>query len=157
MFWKFLIIMIAADFLCFIIFAFLVTALLAPLALVGRKNSVALITAVAIPQIILAGVVQIYFWGLWAAFCSAMAAKYSVMPEISHHWVYYVVAFLCCTAPITYMESREIAAAENASEASSTRRGTSVYRAIAIAAFVVFSIWPSLYSWPYSWVLTHIV
>jgi hypothetical protein len=157
MFWRFLFTLFVADIICTLAFAVLITALLAPLLLVARKESMALVAAVGILVAVVAGASQIYFWGLWAAFCSATAAKYSAMPEISQHWVYYLVAFMACTAPLSYLASQEVAAAQNSAEANNTRRGTAMYGVIAIVAFIAFSVWPNLYSWPYSWALAHIV
>jgi len=155
MFWTFLITMVVADFVCTIAFSLLLVAIMSPLALLARQERAAV--AVALVVVILAGVLQIYFWGLWAAFCSAIAVKYSALPGVSYHWVYYVIGFLSCTAPLSYLARQEVAVAENAAEANNTRRGTSVYSAIAIVAFVLFCIWPTLYSWPYSWALRYIV
>ena len=155
MFWKFIITMIVADFVCTIAFSLLVVAIMSPLLLAARKERAAIPVAVVVA--ILGGALQIYFWGLWAAFCCATAAKFSALPEVSYHWVYYVIAFMCCTAPLGYLASQEVAAAENAAEANNTRRGTSMYGAIAIGAFILFCIWPNLYSWPYSWALAYLV
>jgi hypothetical protein len=155
MFWRFLLKMFIADFACMFVFAFALMAVLAPFALVARQESPAKI--LVIPMAVIAGAFQVYFWGLWAAFCSATAAKYSAMAEVSHHWLYYVAGFMFCTGPLGYMAHKETQMAQSYDEVRGIQRGTSLYSLIAVVAFIVFCIRPSLHAWPYSWALRFVV
>lgn len=155
MFWMFLLKLFVADWICVLLFAIGLMVVLAPFALVARKESGT--TIAAIPMLVVAVAFQAYFWGLWGGFCSATAIKHSAMPDVSHHWLYYVVGFGFCTAPLSWMASKERMMSQTAEEARGVERGASQYSLIAIAAFIVFSIWPSLSEWPYSWILRFVV
>ena len=154
MFWKFLLKMSVADLLCVYVFAFALVVVLAPLLLIARKESRTKFAGP--PLVVVAAAFQIYFWGLWAAFCSATAAKYQQCRK-SLSWLYYLAAFAFCTAPLAYLAHKETMMAQSSAEVSNTERGTALYSLLAIAAFLVFSVWPSLYSWAYSWALGFVV
>jgi hypothetical protein len=155
MFWIFLLKLFVADWICVLVFAIGLMVVLAPFALVARKESA--VAIVGIPMLVVAIAFQAYFWGLWAAFCSATAVKHSAMPEVSHHWLYYVIGFGFCVAPLGWLASKERMMSQTTEDARAVERGASQYSLIAIVAFIVFSVWPSLSEWPYSWILQFVV
>ena len=78
-------------------------------------------------------------WG-WAAYISYLAHIWSARPEVAQHWLYYVVAFFGCTAPLSSM-----AAGENNS-------GSAIHILLTSIAFVVFCVWPAAALALYGWV-----
>ncbi|MBI3417842.1 MAG: hypothetical protein HY043_21325 [Verrucomicrobia bacterium] len=155
MYWKYFLKFMLADFLCTIVFTFVVVTTLVPLAFGAKVQTAGKILAV--PVIVVSGAAQIYFWGFWAAFCSGFAAKYSAMPTVSHRWLYYVTAFFFCTAPLGWLSLEETQVAQSSQERRGIERGTTLYSLVAIAAFLVFCFWPALVEWPYAWALSHIL
>ncbi len=155
MFLKFVVTMAIADFVCILVFSLVMVAVFAPFMLIARNESA--LKVAAVPMTVIGGSLQVYFWGLWGAYCAGAAIKFSAMPVVSHHWVYYVIAFMFCTAPLGYLASREIGTAQDSGEARSIQRGSSIFGTIAIVAFILFCIWPNLTARPYSWALAHVL
>jgi len=93
---------------------------------------------------------QIYFWGLWAAYCAALVVSRTALPEVTHKSLYYLVAVLSLLAPLGYMMSQEQIGASQR-EAQRIASGTMLYSSIVIAAFGVFVFWPGLMRVPYGW------
>jgi len=149
MFWGFLLRLLIGDFLVPIVFSFMIVPLLGLLALTNRgKPNLSLLGYPVLALLLLA---QLYFWGMWAAYCAALAVVRASHPDVTHSWLYYVVAFLCVTAPIGYLSSQEQASGTSAQEARGIQRGSTLYGAFAIVAFLAFSLWPGLMATPYSW------
>ena len=155
MYWKYFLIFVAAQFVCLILFSFVVVATLAPLAISVKSQSVARI--LAMPVMIASGLAQVYFWGFWVAFCSGFATKYATMPTVSYRWLYYVTAFFFCTGPLGYLSHKESQTAQSSLEQRGIARGTLLYSLVAIAAFFVFRVWPGLVEWPYGWALHYVL
>lgn len=107
--------------------------------------------AVVFPVMTLAGGFQIYFWGLWAAFCVAVILKFTHKPEVTWDWLYWVCGFMWCTSLIGWFAHKEKMMSTSVEEVHRIEKGTNFYSLIAIGAFVLFAFSPSLANWPYGW------
>lgn len=154
MFWKFILKMLVAEGICiFSFFVFTFISLFLQVAPVTSKASARKVLALL--SVVVAGAFQLFFWCFWAAFCSASAAKFSIAPVVSHHWLYYVAAFIYCTTPCAVI-SKAYRGFHSAA-AHDIQRHVTLYNLIAATAFIIFCIWPALYAWPYSWALGFVV
>src|SRR5882724_5381874 len=94
-------------------------------------------TLLTYPLMGLAAVAQVYFWGLWAAYCAALVVSRTALPEVTHKSLYYAVAVLSALAPLGYLMGKErIGATER--EAQRIGSGTMLYSGIVIVAFGLF-------------------
>jgi len=77
-------------------------------------------------------------WG-WAAYVSILTHSWSALPGVTQHWIYYILGFLGCVAPLSAMASEE------------NNSGSVIHINLAALAFIIFCIWPvaifSLYGW----------
>jgi hypothetical protein len=77
-------------------------------------------------------------WG-WAAWIAYLAHTWSARPEVTQHWLYYIIAFFSCVGTLSSM-----AAGENNS-------GSGIHISLTSFMFIVFCIWPvtamALYGW----------
>lgn len=96
---------------------------------------------------------QIYFWGLWAAFCVAVTARFTRGPQVTLDWLYWVFGFMWCTSLIFWLAHKEQQSSATAAEAHSVESGAALYSMIAGAAFLVFAFAPRLSDWPYGWLI----
>lgn len=137
-----------------LIFSLVVVALAAPLALFSRSRNPP--KALVVPFFALLAGGQVYFWGLWAAFCVAATYHYTTKPEVTWNWLYWAAGFVWCASLIGYLSHNEQLMSESTAEAAGVQKGTMFYSLIALAAYVAFAIWPRLMIWPYGWFL-HLV
>lgn len=79
-------------------------------------------------------------WG-WAAYVAFYIRNWSSSPEVTQHWLYYLVGFFGCIAPLTYMASKDTGAT-----------GSSIHIFLTVVAFIAFCIWPSAAHALYGWV-----
>jgi hypothetical protein len=77
-------------------------------------------------------------WG-WAAYVAWLAHSWSVTPEVTQHWLYYVIGFFGCVSPLSAMAAGE------------RNTGSSVHILLTSVAFVVFCIWPVTAIGMYGW------
>jgi hypothetical protein len=82
---------------------------------------------------------QIYVVLGWAAFCVAMAHVFIAKPGIVHWWIYYVLAFFGCGAPLN----------------ESTRGSTNTIALFSLGSFLTFSFFPIL-TRPWHWFIQFI-
>ncbi len=148
MFWGFVLRLLVGAFLAPIVFSFMVVPLLGLLSLTVRKDASKL-SPIGYPIFALLFLAQFYFWGMWAAYCAALAVFRA--PDVTHAWLYYIVAFLFVTAPVGYLTSKELASAGSVREVRGIQGGATLYSGFAIVAFVAFSVWPGLMVFPYGW------
>jgi hypothetical protein len=96
---------------------------------------------------------QLYFWGMWAAYCAGLAWVRSFHQGMPTAFLYYAIAFLFLSGPIGYLSFKEQKLADSIHEARGIRRGMALYRAFAIVAFIIFALWPRLMPIikPYGW------
>src|SRR5262245_9937381 len=119
MFWRFFIKLLVANFLVVLIFSFvLVVGVVLPfgLALAATEKHPILKRLLALPLTTIPGVLQLYFWGGWSAFCVALAHKYTSAQMSSWHWVYWLVALASCISPLAWLTQQESIGAKSSSE-----------------------------------------
>lgn len=150
MFWGFVLRLLVGSFLAPILFSFLLVPLLGLLALTVRRGKPKL-SLIGYPVLAMLVLAQVYFWGMWAAYCAFLAMVRASNPDVTHRWLYFVVAFLFVTAPVGYLSSQEQVAATSAQEVRGIRQGSKLYSGFAVVAFLAFSLWPSLMLIPYGW------
>jgi hypothetical protein len=136
-----------AGFLALFIFSLGLMACLAPIALFAKWGSPPKV--VVLPLMGIAAIYQMYFWGLWSAFCVAMTLSYTQKPEVTWDWAYWTAGFMECTSPIGWLAHKERQSSQSPEEARNIQKGTMLYSLIAIVAFGVFAFFPSLMSAPY--------
>jgi hypothetical protein len=77
-------------------------------------------------------------WG-WAAYIAHLSHSWSAAPEVTQHWLYFVIGFFGCVGPLASMAAGE------------TNIGTAIHFFLTSIAFIVFCIWPiaatTLYGW----------
>lgn len=150
MFWGFFFRLLVGSVLAPFAFAFMLMPFIGIMALTVRRGTSKL-SPLAYPAFTVALLAQLYFWGMWAAYCAALAVVRASHPDVTHTWLYYVVAFLFVTAPIGYLASKEQSSVASAQEGRGIQRGSTLYSAFAILAFLAFSFWPALMTTPYGW------
>jgi hypothetical protein len=136
-----------AGFGALLIFSFGLMACLAPIALFAKWGSPP--KAVVLPLMGIAAIYQMYFWGLWSAFCVAMTLSYTQKPDVTWDWAYWTAGFMECTSPIGWLAHKERQSSQSLEEVRNIQKGTMLYSLIAIVAFAVFAFFPSLMSAPY--------
>ncbi len=150
MFWSFFI----GLFIASIIFPFVYTFLAIPLfGLMGLffvvqgedgSGNKKRFNFLAYPIKILVLLTNVYILSGWSAYAASRAFVYTSVPQVSNKWIYYVVGFFLCYGPLSFMASKEPPEGQ-----SSALYGI----LIGMAAYILFSIWPSLMAWPYGWFL----
>ena len=140
LFWLFL--FLALTGLLFMwIEPFLVMPLILPLTLFKNEKHpmTYVISAVAMFW-------QMYVLLAWCVVCLFFTAAASSKPEVQHHWLYYILGFLGCLAPIQAMASYD----------REPNRATALKQSVAITivafAFIVFPFVPHL-TMPWSWLV----
>ena len=144
-------ILLAASLPALFIFSVGVMGLLSPLSFF--RNPERLSKAMSLPILGLAGIYQIYFWGLWSAFIVALTYKHTIGPEVTWDWMYFVSGFAWCTALIGWLSHKERQSSESLKEDRGIVSGTFMYSTVALVAYVVFAIWPHLMLAPFGWAI----
>lgn len=142
-------VLLVAVFPAILLFSLGVSVFLAPFALF--KSPAGPPKTVLFPLVGLMGLFQIYFWGLWAAFCVAVTYRYANNPEVTSGWLYFVFGFFWSTSLIGWLNFKELRARPQ--EARGIERGTMLYSLVVVGAYIVFAIWPTLILTPYGWAL----
>ena len=142
---------LAASVPALIIFSVGVMGLLSPLSLFPRAERFP--KAVVLPITTLAGLYQIYFWGLWSAFIVALTYRYTIRPEVTWDWMYFICGFTWCTALIGWLSHKERLSSKSLEEEQGIVSGTLMYSTVALMAYIVFAIWPHLMLAPFGWAL----
>jgi len=145
------VILLFAGFLAVLIFSVGLMACLAPLTLFKKSERPPKV--IILPFFGIAAVYQIYFWGLWSAFCVAMTIRFTQKPEVNWDWLYWIAGFMWCISLIGWLAHKERQGSQSLEEARGIQKGTTLYSLIAIAAFLVFAFAPSLMLPPYGWAL----
>lgn len=143
--------LLLAGFGALFVFSVGLMACLAPIGLFAKWGRPP--KAVVLPLMGIAAIYQVYFWGLWSAFCVAMTLSYTQKPEVTWDWAYWTAGFMECTSLIGWLAHKERQSSESLGEVRNIQRGTMIYSLIAIVAFGVFAFFPSLMSAPYGRVL----
>ena len=100
---------------------------------------------------------QTYIWLGWAAYCVALALRYTESPSVDNSIVYYAAAFIAANLPITFLALKESAVTETDGQRYRIQRGTAFYRIVTLTAFMIFCISPQLMRGPYGWMVERIV
>ncbi|MEX0662944.1 MAG: hypothetical protein WEA58_02170 [Balneolaceae bacterium] len=143
-----------AGFVAVFIFSITLVIIMSPLFLVSDSEDPAKI--LMYPLIGIGGIYQVYFWALWASYCVAITYKFTTDPA-TWSWLYFICGFLWCVSLIGWLSSKEQQGAKSLSEVKSIQGGSTFYSIIAVAAFIVFALWPSLMEMPFGWALNLLV
>jgi hypothetical protein len=137
-FWFFLL-LVFQGFAFTWVYPLLIAPLMGFLMLATRKNSEK-VTPVVWFAIVIGFVGTAYvLWG-WAAYIASLSHSFSSAPEVTHHWLYFVIGFFGCSAPLSSMAAGE------------DNIGSTIHIFLTSIAFIVFCIWPSAASALYGWV-----
>ena len=150
---KYNIILLLSGFPAIFLFSLGLMACFAPLALFAKMAKPPVI--ILVPVTILAGAFQVYFWGLWSAYCVAITYKFTLRPEVTRHWIYFVTGFFNSSSLISWLSYKE-REGESYQRQREIQTGTMYYAAVAWVAFIVFSIWPTLITPTYGWVMNYL-
>ena len=147
MFWGLILKLLIGSVVAPVVFSFILMPFFGLTYLITKKNK-------KILNYLASGllfIVQAYYWGMWAAYCSNLALSYSEQPEINYKWVCYIVGLLFCLAPISWLTYKEKSSAESTDRQNKIQKGANLYSVITLLAFVVFSIWPQFMNLLYGW------
>ena len=143
--------LLVSGFIAILIFSIGLMVLVSPLALFAKSNNPP--KMIVFPLMWITGIYQIYFWGLWSAFCVAVALMYTQKPEVTWDWLYWVTGFMWCTSLIGWLAHKERQGSQSFDETQGIQKGTTFYSLIAVVAFIVFAFMPSFIALPYGWAL----
>ena len=105
----------------------------------------------AIPIYLLAGVYNLFFWGLWASFCIIVTIVFIQKSSVRFDWIYWISAFLWNNSLIGYLNFKEQQTAQSYDELKSIQTGTAMYGMMSIVAFLIFAFNPEWIKYPYGW------
>jgi hypothetical protein len=102
---------------------------------------------------LITGAFQIYFWGLWSAYCVSVTYKYTTRADVTLDWIYFLVGFFYSTSIILSLNSKEQSGDQNKIRKilSKTQKNSAYYYVIAWIAFLLFSFRPSFITPVYGW------
>jgi hypothetical protein len=80
-------------------------------------------------------------WG-WAAYIAHLSHTFSSTPEVTHHWLYFVLGFFGCVAPLASMSAGE------------DNIGSVIHFYLTAIVFIVFCVWPAAATLLYGWLPT---
>ena len=135
---KFILLLLFLGFVFKWIHPFLIGPLIGLVMLGFRKNAEKPNAWVWLVMVI-AFAVNAYVLGGWAAYIAHLSHSWSAAPEVTQHWLYFVIGFFGCVGPLFSMAEGE------------TNIGTAIHTYLTSIAFIVFCIWPiaatTLYGW----------
>jgi hypothetical protein len=142
MFWKFAGWLFVASVVFPFAYSFLVLPLipfslgLAGLFYAAESNDHRrILYAFAFPLAVIVVLGSLYIITGWSAYVAARTITYAHHPLVSHPWIYYVVGFLLCAGPLSFMQSYE---AKDPSVVST------LSLILAPVMYIVFCVWPNL-------------
>jgi hypothetical protein len=150
MFWGFVLRLFIGDLVAVFAFSLMVVVLLRLLQPTATKGEWKVPPADYL-RLGLLMLAQLYFWGMWAAYCAGLAWVRSFQQGIATTLLYYAIAFLFLSGPIGYLASEEQKVADSSHEAHGIRRGAVLYGAFTTVAFIIFALWPPVMVVPYGW------
>jgi hypothetical protein len=135
---KFILLLLVLGFVFKWIYPLLIAPLMGLVMLPFRKNpEKPSAWAWLVMAIVFAGNAYV-LWG-WAAYIAHLSHSWSAAPEVTQHWLYFVIGFFGCVGPLASMGAGE------------TNIGTAIHFNLTSIAFIVFCIWPiaatTLYGW----------
>ena len=99
---------------------------------------------------LISGAFQIYFWGLWAAFCVSVTYKYTTRTDVTLDWIYFLVGFFNSSLIIVSLNSKEQSGDHNKIR-KKVQQSSGYYSVIAWIGFLLFSFRPSFITPVYGW------
>ena len=79
-------------------------------------------------------------WG-WAAYVARLTHSWSAAPDVTQHWLYYILGFFGCVSPLSAMAAGE------------DNTGSAIHIFLTAFAFITFCIWPVTAFVLYGWIL----
>lgn len=155
MFWNFFFRLLIASFIAPFVFAFLmlpVMGLALVLGLVKGKTQ----KFIQYPILFIIGILTLYVYGMWSAFCSSTVLLFSSLEGVKHVWLYHFVGFTTCTSLISFLANKESTMAQSSEEYYEIRRDAGIHALVPIVGYIVFSIWPRVMGFLYGWFLNWI-
>lgn len=144
--------LLISGLLSLLFFSFGVMTFLSQLAFLAKSDHPSKIRIYPLRGI--AGIAQIFFWGLWSAVCVVITIKYSQRPGVTWPWLYWVTGFMWCTSLIGWLAHKEWPTrGRTLVDVPKVRKGSTAYALITIVAFVVFALSPTLIAPPFGWIL----
>ncbi len=142
--------LLLASFLATIVFGLGLWAFLGPAVLLNKdqtqpKMLVRLLFA-------LSAVFQIYFWGLWSAFCVAFTIRFTQKPEVTWLWIYWLTSFSWCIGLMGFFAQGESVLPPE--DTKKTGLGIAAYSVVIVGAFLVFAFFQKPMMSLYGWFLT---
>ena len=158
MFWGFVLRLFIGDLVAVFAFSLMIVIFLRILQPTATKSEWKALPD-DYPRLGLLLFAQLCYWGMWAAFCAALAWVRSFNQGLMAAFGYYAIAFFFLIGPLAYLSSKEQTVAISGQEVRGIRRGTTLYRGFAIAAFIIFALWPRLMFTikAYGWILAFTV
>ena len=147
------------SFLTLFFFYFVIRPLVALPVVLFAERETPIVRTLIFPIVLFVFIVPSYFWGLWTAFCCSLTTIYGYSPDGTFKWFYYLIGFYTCGLPLGFIsfEMRRLSHLP-VDEVPLIDRGVGAFVAFVslpfltvIITYIVFSIWPSLMSWPYGW------
>jgi len=145
---KYNLVLLVSGFPAIIIFSFGLVGCFAPLALFAKMEKPPRIIVILL--VFLAGAFQIYFWGLWSAYCVAVTYKFTMRPAVTWDWLYFVAGLFDVSSLIGWLSYKEQQSVSYQRQ-TEIQKGTIYYAVFAWIAYIVFAIWPSLITPVYGW------
>ena len=84
----------------------------------------------------------------WSAYVAIFTHKITLLPSVQHDWFYFVSGFFLCHGPLGYMASKE---------GKDQQSGSCLHILAAMAAYIVFCIWPAVAEPLYGWFLQLVI
>ncbi len=132
-------------------FSFGVMTFLSQLALLAKSDNPPKMLIFSLRGI--AGISQIFFWGLWSAVCVVITIKYAQRSGVTWPWLYWVSGFIWCASPMGWLAYQERSRGQAVNNVQKARKGSTACSLVAIVAFIVFAFSPKLIAPPFGWIL----
>lgn len=144
-------VLLISGLLSLLFFSFGVMTFLSHIGLLAKSDNPSKILILPLRGI--AGMAQIFFWGLWSAVWVVITIKYTQRSGATWPWLYWVSGFIWCCAPMGWLAYKERPRSQAPIHVPKTRKGSTAYSLIAIVAFIVFAFSPTLIAPPFGWIL----
>lgn len=143
--------LLMSAFIALLLFSFGVMTFLSQLAFLAKSDPPSNIRIYPLRGI--AGIAQLFFWGLWSALCVVITITYVQRPGVTWQWLYWVTGFMWCTSLMGWLVHKERPSGRSPSDVPNVRKGSTAYASITIVAFIVFAYSPTLIAPPFGWIL----
>ena len=148
MFWLFLLVLVISAVICPILFSLWLMPTLLGMSAVSKINIKAS-EYILLLFIALTAFWQLYYWVTWATWCSFIA--YCYMAGTHYSWIYYLIAFMFCIAPFSYLTSAEMHTKQTDEEVKGLLRGSTLYGVVLTITYIGICVWPKLITVVFWW------